>query len=65
MNVLRLRSWAVALATSGKLVLEELQSSFDMDISWVQVSSTAVGVQSISDLVVAGLVESSQIVPNL
>jgi hypothetical protein len=65
MNVLRLRSWAVALATSGELVLEELQSGFDVDIGRVQVGSTAVGVQSISDLVVAGLVESSQIVPNL
>lgn len=36
-----------------------------MWIAWVELRSPAVGIESIADLVVAGFVESAQVVPHL
>jgi hypothetical protein len=65
-NVLRYRSVALVRGTCWSLtVLKELQTSLDVDIGRVEISRTLVRVQCVGSLIVARLVQGSQIVPDL
>jgi hypothetical protein len=65
MDILRLRGRGIALVRARELALEQLQTSLDVDVGGVQVSCATVRIKGICNLVVAGLVQSSQIIPNL
>jgi hypothetical protein len=51
-------------ATIGCARAKELETGFDMGVSGVQLGSPLVGVHSISDLVVARLIQCTKIIPN-
>jgi hypothetical protein len=66
MNILGLRSrGAVLLSRARQLALEKLQTSLDMDVGWVKIRSPAVSIESVGNLVVARLIQSTQIIPDL
>lgn len=47
-----------------KLALEQLQACLDMDVCGIKIGSASIGVESIGNLVVAGFVQSTEIIPN-
>lgn len=57
-DILRLRGWGsdIVLTAACQLALKELQASFNMNVGRIQISSTAVSVKSICNLVVAGFI---------
>jgi hypothetical protein len=69
MNILRLGSrsigWLLTSSARRQLALQKLQTSLDVNIAGIEVCGASVGIQGIGDLVVARLVQSTQIVPNL
>jgi hypothetical protein len=61
--VYRLRRWRKLLARSG--VLEHMHTLFDGFLLGVEFGSPKVGVDCVSDLIVARFVQTSQIEPDL
>ena len=49
---------------TGRRILEDTDTLLDRSIAGIQISSPRVCVDCVGDLVVAGLVEASQIVPH-
>jgi hypothetical protein len=64
-HILRKRCACLVGQTVSGLTLEQRQTGLDVNVSWVQLSSSRVGVESVVGLVVAGLVQGTEIVPNL
>jgi hypothetical protein len=65
-DILRLRSRGVVLLSRArKLALEKLQTGLDVDVGWVEISGPAVSIESIGNLVVARLIQGTQIIPDL
>jgi hypothetical protein len=65
-DILRLRSRGVVLLSRARqLALEKLQTSLDVDVGWVEISGPTVRIESVGDLVVARLVQGTQIIPDL
>jgi len=65
-HVLWDRGTALVGYTSGCLaILEELQTSLDMDIGGIEVRCTLIGVQCIGSLIVTRLVQCTKVIPNL
>ena len=56
MDVLGYGCIAVGCASRRLPILKQLQTSFDVYVGWVQVSSTLVSIECVGCLVVAGLV---------
>jgi hypothetical protein len=46
-------------------VAKQLQTSFDVDVGWIEFGRTLIGVERIVDLVMTGLVQGAEIVPHL
>jgi hypothetical protein len=65
-NILWLRSWGVVLLSRARqLALEKLQTSLDVNVGWVEIRSPAVSIESVGNLVVARLIQRTQIIPDL
>jgi hypothetical protein len=64
MHILRDRSRRVGLGLALCLALEQLQTSFDMDVGRIKVRRSAIRIQGVGGLIVARLVEGAQIIPH-
>jgi hypothetical protein len=65
-DILRLRSRGVVLLSRARqLALEKLQTGLNVDVGWVEIGGSAVRIKSIGNLVVARLVQGTQIIPDL
>jgi hypothetical protein len=62
-----LRKWCASLVgqTVGRLTLEERKPGFDVHVGRIELSSSRVGIQGVVGLVVARLVQGTEIVPDL
>lgn len=64
-HVLWNRGTALVGYTSGCLaILEELQTSLDMNIGGIEVRCTLIGVQCIGSLIVTRLVQCTKVIPH-
>jgi hypothetical protein len=64
-HVLRKRCASLVGQTVGRLTLEQRETGFDVHVGWVKLGSSGVSIQSVVGLVVARLIQSTEIVPDL